>query len=67
MTKLTREELETKGLVVNPNMPLFGGWFYCRICERYSHHYAMSHKGESDCFEICRDCNCYSGRRIVEG
>jgi hypothetical protein len=55
--------LEQVGLEVNPNMWLGGGWFYCAFCKEYTHHYAMSHKGQSDCFEICKKCDSYSGNK----
>jgi hypothetical protein len=58
---ITRAQLDAAGLVVNPNMWIGSGWLYCRICRDYRHHYAMSHRGKSDCYEVCKECETYSG------
>ena len=61
MTIYTRKFLETfYGLIVNPHMYLGSAWFYCRVCREYTYHYAMSHKGQSDCFEICKKCDSFA-------
>ena len=59
-TKMTKKELESQGLVVNPNMWLGSGWMHCKVCKKYTYHYAMSHKGQNDCYEICRESDTYS-------
>jgi len=60
MNTISRKELDKKGLVVNPHMWLSSGWIYCKICKDYTKHYAMSHKGKSDCYEVCSKCENYS-------
>ena len=61
----TQGELEKLGLVINPHMWLGGGWFHCVKCQLNTHHYAMSHRNKSDCFEVCRVCHTHS-RRVDE-
>ena len=56
---VTREEMIAAGLVENPNMWIGSGWMWCMGCGTYTYHYAMSHKGQSDCFEVCGECNVY--------
>ena len=62
----TVQELESRGLIRNPNMWIGNGWFYCVVCSEYTYHFAMSHRNDSDCFEICKQCKSYSGHRRVE-
>lgn len=61
----TRAELEEMGLVVNPNMYIGDGWRFCITCNRYAYVNAMSHRGQSDCFEVCRDCNTHTSRGVI--
>jgi len=62
MTILTRLWLDKMGCIVNPNMWIGDGWFYCAVCKEYSRHYAMSHTElPGKCFEVCKKCNSYSG------
>lgn len=63
---LTKEQLENNSCVINPNMPLFGGFYYCSICKRYTYHYAMSHRGVYDCYPVCRECNNYTGNQELK-
>jgi len=61
---LTIEQLVKDGCVENPHMPLIdGGFQYCRTCLTYNYHDAMSHHGISDCYEVCRVCQTYTGPR----
>lgn len=53
----TRGELDEMGLVVNPNVYIGSGFWFCIPCNMYTHMIAMSHKGQSDCFALCRVCN----------
>lgn len=61
MNIVTRTELEAAGLVPNRHMWIGDGWIYCPLCARNTLHDAWSHKGDSDCFEVCKSCECYSG------
>lgn len=60
MSLYTVEELKQKGLVRNPNMYLGSAYFFCKVCEKYTYHYAMSNPGKTDLYSVCRECNCYS-------
>jgi hypothetical protein len=62
----TRAQLDAAGLVPNLNMWIGAGWIYCGYCRRYQTHYAMSHAGTSDCFEVCVGCDTYTGWRAPE-
>ncbi|MEY2873477.1 MAG: hypothetical protein RLZZ373_848 [Pseudomonadota bacterium] len=59
---ITRAQLEADGCVVNPCMWIGDGWFYCRTCDRSTRHVALSHRGESDAYEVCTTCDTYTGR-----
>lgn len=63
--RYTRAELVRAGLVVNQNMWLGSGWFYCPNCKAYRYHEALSHPGRADCFEVCRECHAYTGNHPV--
>ena len=62
----TRQELDAAGKVVNRNMWIGDGWFFCKCCKRETPHYAMSTPKQADCFEVCRVCDNYSGNQPVE-
>lgn len=62
VTAYTRKVLDSLGLVVNRNMWIGDGWIYCKFCQKYTFHYAMSHKGKADCYEVCRECDNYTGK-----
>ena len=66
MYSYTRAQLFAAGLVVNHHMYLAGRWFYCRSCGRNTRHYAMSHRGLADCFEVCEECDTYNGQYPCE-
>jgi len=57
---LSRDELIKHGVVDNPNMWIGDAWLYCFPCNRYTYHYAMSHRGKYDCFEVCKECQQYT-------
>lgn len=59
------DELVAMGLVLNPNMYLGDGFMFCARCNQYTYHFAMSHTGKSDCFELCKDCNSYVAPRAI--
>lgn len=59
---ITRTRLDRAGLVMNPHMWIGDGWFFCRTCSDYTRHYAMSHPGQADCWEVCGSCETYSGK-----
>jgi hypothetical protein len=65
-TAHTRQDLDKAGKVVNPNMWLGDGWYFCKVCKKYTFHYAMSTPKQADCFEVCRECDNYSGNQPVE-
>ena len=58
----SRQELDTLGYSINPNMWLGDGWFFCKVCRQDTPHYAMSNSARLDCVEVCRHCDNYSGR-----
>ena len=58
---LTLDQLIADGCVWNPHMWIGDGWMYCRGCEKYTFHRAWSHRGASDCFEVCLECQQYHG------
>lgn len=62
---ISRDELIRMGLVLNPNMYISDGFFHCPNCNHYTYHFAMSHSGASDCFELCKDCNSFVAPRAV--
>lgn len=62
---VTRADLIADGCVPNPNMWIGDGWFYCRACRVERKHEAYSHKGEADCYEVCKTCGTYSGRNAM--
>lgn len=62
---ISRDDMILMGLVLNPNMPIGAGFFHCPNCNHYTYHFAMSHRGLSDCFELCQDCDSYVAPRAV--
>ena len=60
---LTKQQLIADGCVPNRNMWIGDGWFWCKGCEKYTLHRAFSHRGDSDCYEVCLECNQYHGSR----
>lgn len=59
------DELIVMGLVPNPNMYVGAGFMFCANCNHYTYHFAMSNRGKSDCFELCKDCNSFVAPRAV--
>jgi len=66
MQIITKAELESFGMVVNPNMWLGDAFFYCYNCKQYQYHYAMSFKSMISCYEVCEKCQCYSGLHTID-
>lgn len=64
---LTKADLIADGCVPNPNMWIGDGWLYCRTCERFQFHGAWSHPGETDCHEVCKVCDTYTGKLKLKG
>jgi len=64
---LTKAELLADGCVPNPNMWIGDGWLYCKTCEAFQFHRALSHPGVGDCYECCLVCNTYTGRLPLKG
>ena len=64
---LTADQLRGDGCVPNLNLWIGDGWFYCPGCEKYSFHRAFSHRGESDSYEVCLECNQYHGSTPLKG
>jgi len=56
-------DLVRAGLVVNLHMWLGPGFLYCPGCRRHTYHFAMSHPGQRDCWEVCRGCRSYHGNQ----
>lgn len=54
---VTFEWMKHNGLVVNPHMWIGDGWLFCVYCKQNTLHFAMSHPGMSDCFEVCEVCH----------
>lgn len=62
----SRQELDKGDYTVNNNMWLGDGWFFCKVCKKYTFHYAMSHKtNRQECVEVCHECDNYSGNTPV--
>ena len=66
-TVYTENELIQAGIVKNPNMWIDSGWIFCVKCNNYRFHFAMSHIGGNDCYEICQICKTYSGKNELNG
>ena len=64
---LTKAQLIADGCVPNQNMWIGDGWMFCRTCNRYSFHGAMSHQAEADCYEVCKVCDTYTGNLRLKG
>ena len=62
---VTVAELREAGLIPNRHMWIGNGWMFCRVCNQYAYHDAWSHRGTSDCYEVCRECQCYSGHHAI--
>lgn len=56
---LSYQELVDIGIVPNLNMYIGNGYMFCANCQKYTYHFAMSHRGMSDCYELCKDCDSY--------
>lgn len=54
------EDLERLGLIRNPNMWIGDGWRFCLNCRQYAYVFAMSFPGQSNCVEVCKDCETHA-------
>lgn len=62
---ISYDEMTSMGLVLNPNMYIGNGYMFCGNCNDYTYHFAMSHRGQADCYELCKDCNSYVAPRAT--
>lgn len=56
-------ELLEAGAEKNSNLPMFGGYYFCKTCGHYNYHTAYSMKIDEITanFEVCDKCKTYNG------